>query len=549
VFFTTTQANQYAVALVEESILSNATFQPTAENSSPDLFAQPSFLKDLCDDGDCSFDLHDDIAVVKLLKDVTNRFNMTDIVRMEPLDCMHNYASGFMRKYGDVAVVSTSSGADSPILYTRFPQRSISQDKENTNQDSYRWICNDIIASNATGEDARCSIDMAMGRFDAGRNWTVYEHAVSYCLARTLPDVCELQFNQWMMLGVVVLGVVKTIVIAYLSIWRPHGRFLRTLGDAIASFLEVQDETTTNMCLVSSKQIRKHGFKGPFQPQLFTGIRPQWFSSANTTEFFSTIGISALYIVILSIALFFAIDGAHGFAFNSKLGVPDIQSLANFKPDDAGSSGIVPTLLIANIPQLGFSFLYVVYTNIWSKLLVAQEFDRLTQAKKGLRVSEQPKGLQRRSHFFTLPARFALPLMACSAALHWLCSQSFFMVRIDGVNSRGEVDPDDRLVRLGYSAAGIISLIGVSVGMLVATVCIGALRRLGTSLHETSMSVVISAACHPGRYEVEPWLQEVQWGDVTEGAEGQEIGDGQTVRHLSFTARHAKRPIIGQAYC
>jgi hypothetical protein len=548
VFFTSTQANHYAVAVVEETIFSNTTFQPSADNSSPDLFDQYTEQKTECDGTDCSFDVHDNTTVVKLLQDATQSFNMAKFVRLEPLACMQTYASGFIRKYSDVMVVSGSSSNASPVLYSRFPQRTLSLDKEDTNQDPFNWICHDAISQNATGDDDRCSIDMAMSRFDSGKNWTVHGHPIAYCLARAVPDMCELQFNQWLMLGVVIFGGIKTILIAYLLIWRPPGRYLRTLGDAIASFLEKEDETSKGMCLVSSKLIRRHGFTSRFSPQTFTNSRPRWFTSANTTEFFSTVGTSGFYILILSIALYFAIHSSHGFAFDSGLGAPDIQSLASFKPDDTGSSGIVPTLLVANVPQLGFSLLYVIYSNIWSKLLVAHEFNRLTQAKKGLRVSERPRGMQRASHFFSLPARFALPLMVCSAALHWLCSQSFFMVRIDGVDSQGVVDENDRLVRLGYSAPGIVALISVSLGMLIATAWIGAFRRMGTPLHETSMSAVISAACHPGRYEAEPWLQEVQWGDVTEEADRAESGAGPVVRHTSFTARFARPPIVGHAY-
>jgi hypothetical protein len=546
VFFTTTQANQYAVAVVEGSILSNSTFQPTPDNSSPVLFDQQVVAHKDCDTA-CSFDVQDNSTVLAIIQNVTNSNSLVGFVRMEPLQCMRNYSSGFMQDYGDVVVISTRSDADSPVLYTRFPEKSVTVDKEDSNPDPYHWICKDIITSDTLGKDDRCSIEMATQQFDSTRNWTVYGNTVDYCLARAIPDTCELQFNGYLMLGVVVFGVIKTAVIAYLLFARSSGTVLRTLGDAVASYLKEEDEITKNMCLVSSKQIRKHGFNEPYPPQTFTGDRPRWLSSANTKEFFSTIGVSMFYIIVLSIALFFAIDGARGFAFSSGLGTPDIQSLASFKPDDTGSSGIVPTLLVANVPQLGFSILYVVYTNIWSKLLVAHEFDRLTQVKKGLRVSERPRGMQRASHFFTLPARYALPLMGCSAALHWLCSQSFFMVRIDGVNSRGEIDPDDRLVRLGYSATGVVSLIGVAVAMMVATVCIGSFRRLWTGLGETSMSVVISAACHPGRYEIEPWLQEVQWADVTNGMPSEER-DGHRVRHISFTARLVEPPIIGQLY-
>jgi hypothetical protein len=120
--------------------------------------------------------------------------------------------------------------------------------------------------------------------------------------------------------------------------------------------------------------------------------------------------------------------------------------------------------------------------------------------------------MQRASRFTTLPIRYAVPLMGCSAALHWLCSQSFFMVHIDGVDAHGDVDESDQLVRLGYSATGVVAPIGVSVGGMVATVCTAVFRHARTPLGETSMSVVLSAACHGSRYEAEPWLREVQWG-------------------------------------
>jgi hypothetical protein len=149
-----------------------------------------------------------------------------------------------------------------------------------------------------------------------------------------------------------------------------------------------------------------------------------------------------------------------------------------------------------------------------------------------LQRAKRSKGMQRASRFTTLPVRYALPLMACSAALHWLCSHSFFMVRIDGVDTRGVVDEDDQLVRLRYNATGVVALIGVSVGAMVAAVLVAWSKRVETPLGETSMSVVISAARHQGRYEAEPWLGEVQWGDVTDAGDRAER-DG--MRHCAFS--------------
>lgn len=119
------------------------------------------------------------------------------------------------------------------------------------------------------------------------------------------------------------------------------------------------------------------------------------------------------------------------------------------------------------------------------------------------------------------------------------------MARFDGMRD-GAVDPQDQMVRLGYSATGMIALISVNFAMTVATICIAGFRRLNTGLGEISMSVVISAACHIERTEPEPWLKEVQWGDVTDGNGHDE--DSQTVRHCAFTSLIAQRPKVNHLY-
>lgn len=480
-----------------------------------------------------------------------------------------------MQSYSDVLVVSKTVQMDDPILWTRYPQRSMSEDKMDTNQDPFHWVCHDELEASKYKRTDRCSRNYARKYVQpknwTAENWTVYGHPVDHCYARIAPELCHLQYNAYIMLAVVVFSAFKVAAIAVLVFTHPKGDFLRTLGDAVASYLKREDPNTRNMCLVSSIQIRKHGFVTsdmrqptfkakrrwliggkpkeavaiPYAPQIYTNTRPRWWTGANTTEFFSTVGISAVFAIVVSGTLYWAISEANGVAFDSSFGAANIQSLANLRSDEPKTSVIVPTILTANVPQLGFSLLYVFYTNIWSKLLIAQEFDRMTTSKKGLRISERAYGEQRTSRFLTLPVRYALPLMAFSAALHYLCSQSLFMARFDGMRD-GQVDPKDQMVRLGYNAAGMIALITVNVVMMLITICMGGFRRLNTGLGEMSMSVVISAACHLKRYEAEPWLQTVQWGDVSEGVG--EVKNGQIVRHCAFTSMLAECPSEGHMY-
>lgn len=564
-FFTTTETYQYAVAVVDDSFLNDTTFQVTSENSSPDLrFGDEQFQwQGECNGENCSWDVKNQTSITRLLDDVREQ----SFARLNSSDCLKYYTEGFTSSYSDVVVVSNAPQPDSPVLWTRYPQRILTEDKKTMNHDSYHWVCHDILTNSS---QEVCSRKKAVDAYKS-RPWTVYGHPVDYCLARIAPDRCHLQYNVWIMGAVVVFSVIKVLAIAVLVFTHPSGAFLRTLGDAIASFLEKPDMTTANMCLVSSSQVRKHGFATSasphaltknrlrwwsrvdnvaggsattYPPQQFANTRPRWWTGANTAEFFSTVGISAAYVVILSGVLGWAIVATRGDAYDTGLGRPNIQQLANLKPDDTGSSGIVPTLLTANIPQLGFSLLYVFYTNIWAKLLIAREFDRLTTSGKGLRVSERPRGEQRTSHFFTLPTRYALPLMMCSAALHWLCSRSLFMARFDGVNVDDVVDRGDQIVRLAYSIPGMTALVAVTFAMAIGTICIAGFRRLLTGLGEIAMSVVISAACHVKRQEDEPWKRKVQWGDVG----NEEVIDGRIVRHCAFTSLNSRSPTEGFLY-
>ncbi len=256
-------------------------------------------------------------------------------------------------------------------------------------------------------------------------------------------------------------------------------------------------------------------------------------------------------VICIGTGLYFSVDGAQGTEFENGLGITNIQSLASLQPDDAGSSGIVPTSLIANLPQLGFSIVYLAYNNFFTRMLLAQELDRFASHAKGLRVSEVPRGSQRSTHLLSLPARWAVPLMAFSAVAHWLLSQSLFLVRIDGVDADGNIDDDDRLTRLGYSVTAIISALAVLILGTVIAVMLGFFKKLqsGHWGDGSSNSVVISAACHPVIGFPQPpdiSIGKVKWGDIT--PETGEAETGQGIRHCGFTSGTAAEPREGSLY-
>ena len=92
------------------------------------------------------------------------------------------------------------------------------------------------------------------------------------------------------MLPVVVFGIIKVIVMV-LMICQPHfdhEQYLRTIGDALASFLKHRDPHTKDMCLVTAPQI-KTGNWSP-GPQAYTRKKLRWRQSMSSRRFWTAQG-------------------------------------------------------------------------------------------------------------------------------------------------------------------------------------------------------------------------------------------------------------------
>ena len=118
--------------------------------------------------------------------------------------------------------------------------------------------------------------------------------------------------------------------------------------------------------------------------------------------------------------------------------------------------GLISNVLIANLPQLIVSVLYILYNTMLSTFLVQREFSRmhLTKYRKPLRVSE-PEGIQRSSYFISLPLRYGVPLYASSGIMHWLISRSFFLARITAIDTNNEQNTSDSFSTCAYSPLAI----------------------------------------------------------------------------------------------
>lgn len=199
-------------------------------------------------------------------------------------------------------------------------------------------------------------------------------------------------------------------------------------------------------------------------------------------------------------------------------------------PED-GNAGLMRNALAANLPQLIVSFLYFLYNGLFTSMLQGLEWNQYSYQKKGLRVSARPQGSQRTTYFLQLPYRYGVPLMFLAGVLHWLVSQSIFLVNVEvnvpllGMYTSGapynarpmHLDRFDGLdmVTCGYSPTAIVTTIVFCVFLALFALLTG-LRRYKSKTPPIvgSSSELIAAACHfpRGGFEEGAAHKQLQWG-------------------------------------
>lgn len=204
-----------------------------------------------------------------------------------------------------------------------------------------------------------------------------------------------------------------------------------------------------------------------------------------------------------------------------------------------GMGPLVDSLLV-NLPQFALSFCYITLNGICTSMASAQEWNNLAAYRKGLRVTT-PQESQRSTYFLQLPYKWALPLMATSSILHWLMSQSFYLVRAEMYDGDGEISRSDNLSGCGLSFLSLWIFTIVALVLVCAVGLVGDRRMQQKIPLAASCSLVISAACHIPRGEQDVHLKKVKWGVVEKSP-----GSGYT--HCSIAAKEVRKPIIGQIY-
>ena len=495
-----------------------------------------------------------------------------ELMALDSKACLKAYATTYQQTYSNLLLVSNATGNASEYLALDHQEVFSPTTYKGTvapEADPYRWLCPRQSSKPGLARDCRMFLPDIRAQMD-NNNWTVYTHHVDSCLAEVAPQNCKLQYSLPLMVVVTIFIAIKAIAICYVS-FRQEVPIL-TMGDAVASFLKNHDQLARGRCLLSMNDVRKwvegaypewlHDRKWKFDdnPKQWRSAVPsgRWsfgvvsyvlLGSSSPTWILTSLWwnrycISILACVSLLLYGFSQMDDSSGI-WTVGLQALDSRTLITGN----WPTSLIGNTLIANLPQLIYSVIYFALNSIITTMTMASEWSQYAVQPKGLRVSSHPQMSQRSTYFLSLPYRYALPLIGTSGILHWLISQSLFLVGIEAYTADLKHDPMSDLNTCGYSPIAIVCSIIVGAVMVASLVVLGFKRFKSAMPVAGSCSLAIAAACYPATRPADDsravWLHQnmeylpLQWGVVS--------SDGE-VGHCSFSCEKVSMPKKGELY-
>jgi hypothetical protein len=202
---------------------------------------------------------------------------------LNPSDCIKAYSTDLVQDRKTLVVVTKSdpsSSADASSVYyvgSSSPKQARPFD----------WICIDVDLSQLIFGQ-KCPPDGL-------QPWRLAGHAVEYCLSEVMEEDCKLQIAIPILVVVIFCNLMKLIVMCLVG-WKFRLRPLVTTGDAIQSFLQEPDSTTSRMCLVDKEMIVKGMWEDLPLPQMYHPRGRLWFFACSLPRW---IACNVLYDMIL----------------------------------------------------------------------------------------------------------------------------------------------------------------------------------------------------------------------------------------------------------
>jgi hypothetical protein len=380
------------------------------------------------------------------------------------------------------------------------------------------------------------------------KDWTVKGIKIGYCLSQVQKQHCKLQFSVGILIAVLLCNFIKCTTMFWI-VWQQRDSTLVTFGDAIASWLDLADRSTAHRCSEGVRSIAQELQRQPPRPPqpIFREtdrVTRRWMSGVSRRRLVTTALVLTVAIMASGCCLGLTINQMNNYTYDTMIslgfGAVNYNMLLTIGLPSKGTNGLASSVLLANLPQIILSLVYLSYNALITFMLLANEYSGYEVHRKTLRVTT-PCGQQRSTYWLQLPYTYGIPVMAASAMLHWLISQSLFLVRVDSY-SHGVLDDDSNVSAVGLSPAPM--LVVVVLGLCLVAFAIGTgFRKLEGNVMPVaaSCSLALAAAAHQPAGDVDAAVLPVKWGEVVE------MGTAD-VGHCCFTSQEVLGVKPGRNY-
>lgn len=189
--------------------------------------------------------------------------------RLSNKDCAKAYTNLFQSTRRNVVLVSSNKNATNSIL--QYDAVDFSAD---SSLDDNWWLCS------MGGNDGGNLFCRPEDHVSSTGQWSVWGFPIEYCLSEKVEDVCTLQFSSVVMFVVIGFNLLKMSLMSWVIFKNDAEHILTSTGDAVASFLKYEDETTKMMCLANKREMKRfwqtQGMANPFSRR-----RKHWSSAVS----------------------------------------------------------------------------------------------------------------------------------------------------------------------------------------------------------------------------------------------------------------------------
>jgi hypothetical protein len=424
-----------------------------------------------------------------------------------------------------------------------------------------------------------------------------FEASVKYCLAESVRQRCTVQISTPLLSVVLLCNLIKVLCLSS-ALFVRNFYPMATVGDLISSCLSEPDPYTCGKGPVTAQDVRGSGavrlvHLAKMLPTLLKDYRVIYFGRSTSSSYYihskiltvedsstafdvaeksvvrptkwkkkeyrwyraSSVASWAVCMILCALTWFTGVYLLNRAIDYREQGDSQTYTLSRMWQDGVGTistdlligtggrrRSLMKNVLLANTPQLAISFVYVLYNNCLTRMMLGREYSGYAKHRKPLRVS-RPEGKQRSTYRLQLPYRYSVPLMATMAVLHWLVARSIFLVEINVFDYDGN-PMAEKVSACGYSSMAIVLSLFVSGAIILALLANGA-RKLepGTPL-ASSCSMAITAACHTSPGDEDAALLPLKYGVVV----AEEPSNESDCEHACFSSKEVTPLVDGHWY-